>query len=84
MRDLLTAAEVAERLSVPTSWVYAETRAGRIPHIRLGPRYRRYRADAIERWVLELEHGPAPYRTHSPAVQHTTQRSKNGRPERAE
>jgi hypothetical protein len=31
---LLTAAEVAERLSVPESWVRAETRAGRIPHFR--------------------------------------------------
>jgi excisionase family DNA binding protein len=61
---LLTASEVAERLKVPTSWVYAETRAGRIPHVRLGPRYRRYRWEAIEQWVSELERGPVPYGNH--------------------
>src|SRR4051812_35142850 len=33
---LLTAEEVAEALRVPRSWVYAEARAGRLPHVRLG------------------------------------------------
>jgi excisionase family DNA binding protein len=57
---LLTAAEVAERLRVTTGWVYAATRANRVPHVRLG-RYVRFRADAIERWVAELEQrGVAP------------------------
>jgi excisionase family DNA binding protein len=51
---LLTAAEVAERLRVTTGWVYAATRANRLPHIRLG-RYVRFRADAIERWIAEVE-----------------------------
>ena len=64
---LLTADEVAALLGVPKSWVYAETRAGRIPHVKLGPRYRRYRAEAIEQWVSELEAGPAPYRKHRPS-----------------
>lgn len=54
---LLTADEVAELLSVPKSWVYAETRAGRIPHVKLG-RYSRYRLEAIEAWVAEAERGP--------------------------
>lgn len=40
--SLLTAEDVAALLRVPKSWVYAETRAGRIPHVVLGPRYRRY------------------------------------------
>jgi excisionase family DNA binding protein len=51
---LLTAAEVAERLRVTTGWVYAATRANRLPHVRLG-RYVRFRADAIERWLADVE-----------------------------
>lgn len=51
---LLTAAEVAERLRVTPGWVYAATRANRLPHVRLG-RYVRFRADAIERWLAEVE-----------------------------
>jgi excisionase family DNA binding protein len=40
MDRLLTAEEIAERLGVKTQWVWAQARAGRIPHVRLG-RYRR-------------------------------------------
>lgn len=54
---LLTADEVAEILSVQTSWVYQETRAGRIPHVKLG-RYSRYRREAIEEWIAAAERGP--------------------------
>lgn len=54
---LLTAEQVAERLSVPTSWVYAEARAGRIPHVTLG-RYRRFRPEAIDEWLAAAERGP--------------------------
>jgi excisionase family DNA binding protein len=43
---LLDATEVAQRLNVPTSWVRAETRAGRLPHVALG-RYRRYDWEAV-------------------------------------
>jgi excisionase family DNA binding protein len=52
--SLLTAAEVAELLGVPKSWVYEQSRAGRIPTVTLG-RYRRYRRAAIEGWVEQLE-----------------------------
>ena len=51
---LLTAQEVAALLGVPTSWVYEQSRRGRIPTVTLG-RYRRYRRDAIEAWVAQLE-----------------------------
>ena len=51
---LLTAGQVAKLLGVPTSWVYEQSRRGRIPTVTLG-RYRRYRADAIAEWVEELE-----------------------------
>lgn len=67
MGHLLQPTEVAERLGVPTSWVYAEARAGRIPHVRLG-RYVRFRADAIDEWVaaLEADSVKGPWRKYSP------------------
>lgn len=52
--SLLTASEVAELLGVPVSWVYEQSRAGRIPTVTLG-RYRRYRREAIELWIRALE-----------------------------
>jgi excisionase family DNA binding protein len=55
---LLDAHEVAGRLGVPVSWVYAQTRAGRIPTVRLG-RYYRYRPSAIAAWISSLEAGTA-------------------------
>jgi excisionase family DNA binding protein len=62
---LLTADDVAEILSVPKSWVYAETRAGRLPYVKLG-RYYRYAEESIEAFVAGLERGPVPYRRYSP------------------
>jgi excisionase family DNA binding protein len=51
---LLTADEVAEMLQVTKAWVYAETRAKRIPHVPLG-RYVRYRRTAVLQWITALE-----------------------------
>ena len=51
---LLTAEEVAGLLQVSTAWVYAQTRAKRIPHVPLG-RYVRYRRSAVLGWIAELE-----------------------------
>lgn len=51
---LLTADEVAELLQVTKAWVYAQTRAQRIPHVPLG-RYVRYRRSAVLQWVAALE-----------------------------
>ena len=56
--SLLTASEVAELLGVPKSWVYEQSRTGRIPTVTLG-RYRRYRREAIEVWLREIEHAGA-------------------------
>jgi excisionase family DNA binding protein len=53
---LLEAHEVAERLAVPESWVRAETRAERIPHVKLG-RYRRYSWPAVVAWLEEQRAG---------------------------
>ncbi len=52
--SLLTADQVADLLGVPKSWVYEQSRCGRIPTVRLG-RYCRYRKEAIETWLAELE-----------------------------
>jgi excisionase family DNA binding protein len=52
--SLLTAEEVAQLLGVPKSWVYEQSREGRIPTVTLG-RDRRYRREAIEAWVAQLE-----------------------------
>jgi excisionase family DNA binding protein len=59
--SLLTASEVAELLGVPKSWVYEQSRTGRIPTVTLGRyrRYRRYRREAIEVWLREIEHAGA-------------------------
>ena len=54
MTRLLTVDEVAERLGVTKDWVWAQARAGRIPHVRLG-RYRRFREEAIDAWLMQLE-----------------------------
>jgi len=51
---LLTADEVAALLQVTKAWVYAQTRAERIPHVPLG-RYVRYRRSAVLQWISELE-----------------------------
>jgi excisionase family DNA binding protein len=55
--SLLTAEEVAEMLGVATSWIYEQSRTGRIPTVKLG-RYYRYRFEAIERWIASQEVGP--------------------------
>lgn len=57
MNRLITAQEVSELLGVKTSWVYAEARSGRLPHIRIG-RYRRFRLEAVMAWLDSVESGP--------------------------
>jgi excisionase family DNA binding protein len=58
--QLLTAEQLAERWQVPKSQVYALTRAGQVPAVKLG-RYYRYRLDAIERWESDtMDATPTP------------------------
>jgi excisionase family DNA binding protein len=65
---LLDAPEVAELLGVPVSWVRAETRAGRMPHVQLG-RYRRYSESDLRAWLESLTNGGPPgWRKHRPQV----------------
>jgi excisionase family DNA binding protein len=60
---LLTPEQAARLLAVPRSWVYAEARAGRMPHVRVG-RYVRFRHELLTAWIGELERGPTPYRRY--------------------
>lgn len=75
----MTAADVAELLGVPTSWVYEQSRQGRIPTVTLG-RYRRYRREAIELWVQELEEGDGGRRIAGRASAHHGDRPRHGPP----
>jgi excisionase family DNA binding protein len=62
---LLTAADVAELLAVPESWVRQETRADRIPHLTLG-RYKRYDREAVFAWLEDQRAGQ--WRKHQPTM----------------
>lgn len=53
-RELLTAEDVAEMLGMTVGWVYEQSRRGSIPTVTLG-RYRRYRREAIEGWLVQIE-----------------------------
>lgn len=61
-RRLLDAKGAAELLNVPVSWVLAQARADRIPHIRLG-RYVRFDADELLEWCGGQQRGPRTVRT---------------------
>ena len=54
---LLDAKGAAALLNVPASWVLAEARADRIPHVRLG-RYVRFDAAELQVWWQGRRRGP--------------------------
>jgi excisionase family DNA binding protein len=54
--ELLDAEAVAEMVGMSRDWIYAEARAGRIPHVKLG-RYTRFRREAVEDWIRQQERG---------------------------
>jgi excisionase family DNA binding protein len=54
---LLDAKVAATLLNVPESWIYAEARAERIPHVRLG-RYVRFVETDLRMWVAAHSRGP--------------------------
>jgi excisionase family DNA binding protein len=60
LSPLLDATEAGRLLSVPASWVLAEARANRIPHVRLG-RYVRFSADDLEEWWRARMRGAVAY-----------------------
>lgn len=50
MNALLDAAAASKLLAVPKSWLLAEARADRVPHVRLG-RYVRFDVEELAEWV---------------------------------
>jgi excisionase family DNA binding protein len=52
--ELLNAEQVAAMIGMTTDYVYELSRRGRIPTITFG-RTRRYRREAIEQWLAEIE-----------------------------
>ena len=54
---LIDAQAAGELLGVPASWVLAEARADRIPHVRLG-RYVRFDGDQLLEWARHRTRGP--------------------------
>jgi excisionase family DNA binding protein len=54
---LLDAKQAARLLNVPASWILAEARADRVPHVRLG-RYVRFSEDALLEWCQGRQRGP--------------------------
>jgi len=68
MERLLNAAEVAERLAVPESWVREQSRAlDGIPHVRLG-RYVRFEWEDVAEWLEAQRAGDQRWRKHRPKV----------------
>jgi len=47
---LLDAVALGEQLDVPKTWLLAEARADRIPHVRLG-RYVRFDPEEVAAWL---------------------------------
>ena len=64
---LLDANGASALLSVPATWLLAEARADRVPHVRLG-RYVRFDPDDLLAWVATRARGPKPRRTGSQPV----------------
>jgi excisionase family DNA binding protein len=56
---LLDAKGAADLLNVPASWILAEARADRIPHVRPG-RYVRFDAGQLDEWCQSRRRGPGP------------------------
>lgn len=55
--QLVKADQAAELLDVPKSWILAEARADRIPHVRLG-KYVRFDPHELETWWKSRARGP--------------------------
>ena len=49
-QNLISIKEMAERLSVPISWLYQRTRTGEIPFFKIG-KYVRFDVGQVMKWV---------------------------------
>ena len=51
-QNLIGINEMAEKLSVPTSWIYQRTRTNEIPHYKIG-KYVRFDEALVWEWIKE-------------------------------
>jgi len=49
-QNLIGVKEMAEKLSVPISWIYQRTRTGEIPHYKIG-KYVRFDEALVWEWI---------------------------------
>jgi excisionase family DNA binding protein len=54
---LLDAEQAGALLNVPASWMLAQARAGRVPHVKLG-HYTRFNRDELLAWIDHRTTGP--------------------------
>jgi len=54
---LLTVADLAQKLNVGVSWVYAKVESRELPYVRLGQRYLRFRPSDIESYLRSQQRG---------------------------
>jgi excisionase family DNA binding protein len=55
--QLLTIRDVAAHTGLPLSWLYAQTAANTIPHLKIG-KYVRFRLGEMEAWLEQQRRGP--------------------------
>ena len=65
-RKLVNAHTVARLLRVPATWILAETKSGRLPHLRAGKRLL-FDVEAVERELLRRASKPVLEREHEGA-----------------
>jgi excisionase family DNA binding protein len=65
MSPLLNAEQAAALLNIPKSWLLAQAREDKVPHVRLG-RYIRFDAQALEEWARQAARGPRRKGRHDP------------------
>lgn len=56
-QHLLDAKTAGDLLGVPGSWLLAQARADKVPHVRLG-KYVRFDAADLEAWLRSIRRGP--------------------------
>ena len=49
---LVGVSEMAKKLNVPASWLYARTRTNEVPHFKVG-KYVRFDPEAVMEWIRE-------------------------------
>jgi hypothetical protein len=54
---LLDAKAAGDLLGVPATWLLAQAREDKVPHVRLG-KYVRYDPEDLERWIATVKRGP--------------------------